>query len=285
MAGGGYWWQHQGQQAAELVRGTLLDVEAELGRSPRDRSALGRLILRLSKLPDADREPNLVRAQARIRLAQNRLMEAWDLLSGLAEALDAEPGDLWLGAGIVARRHALSGKKEEARLARSLAERHYELSGEPRSLLRAWQGAHRAGDREEELRLAGQLLEGHPDSLEAELLSTWGNYFAEEPAGRATLGELLELEIRFAEVPLELEIMLVMGLLETQEEGDQGAASDRVQRLLPDYSAIVDLRYYAAVVDHLGGRIDQRNAHLDWLLEAAPDDSRQERWRRLRRGR
>ena len=287
IAGGGYWWQRQRQEAAELVRRTLQDVEAELARSPRDRGALGDLIRRLGKLPDANRERTLVRAQARVRLAQNPTNPtvAWDLLSALAEALDAEPEDLWLGAGILARRHALSGNREDARRARSLAQRHYELTAEPRSLLLAWQSAHRAGDGEEEVRLALRLVEGHPDSLEAEMLSTWGTYFAEESAGRATLGELRELEIRFTEVPLELEIMLVMGLLETREDGDYGAAVDRVQRLLPDYSAIVDLRYYAAVVDHLGGRIDQRNAHLDWLLGAAPDDPRRERWRNLRRDR
>ena len=94
---GGYWIMDQRQQAAEELRQVLAEVEAQLAVASQDRSSLGALLLRLNNLPDADRNPELIRVRARVRLTQGQFDAAWDLQAGLAEAIDAEAEDLWLG--------------------------------------------------------------------------------------------------------------------------------------------------------------------------------------------
>ena len=286
-AAGVFWLQQQRQEAAETVRRTLEQVDGELARTPLDRSALGDLLRRLLELPDAGRLPTVTRARARIRLAQEQLVEAWDLMGPLAQALEPDPVDLLLGARILTRRNAMNGDRGDARRAQGLAERHCELTGEPASLLLAWQVAHRAGDTSEEQRLAGQLVDQAPGSLEAELVSGWYGFLAQGGAQRVTMSDLRDLEIRFGgspggEVPLELEILLAVGLLQTEEEEDLGEAVDRISFLLRNYQAVVDLRHYAAVADYARGEVGSRNAHLDWLLQNAPQDPRRPQWQQLR---
>lgn len=279
---GAYWVLRGKQQASQELRRVLLDVDAQLAQ-PLDGSSLGALVLRLNNLPDADRNPQLIRVRARIRLAQGRFDRAWEIQAGLAEAVDAEAEDLWLGAQILARRHALGGNTDDARRAGSLAERHHGQTSQPGSLLLAWQCFHRAGDLQEERRLAGQLVADHPDSLEVELLRAWSAALFEDQAQRPTLQALRDLEIRFDQTPVELEILMIVGLLESQDEIDLGESVDRLQRLLESHQAVVDLRHYAAVAAYLQGEVNTRNAHLDWLLQNAPQDPRRPRWTELRR--
>ena len=282
---GAYGIMSQRQEAAEELRQVLAEVDAQLAVASPDGSTLGALIRRLNNLPDADRNPELIRARARVRLAQGRFNQAWELQAGLAEPVDAEAEDLWLGAQILARRHALGGNTNDARRAGSLAERHHGLTAQAGSLLLAWQCFHRAGDLEEERRLAGLLVEEHPNSLEVELLRAWSAALFEDQAQRPTLQVLRDLEIRFDETPVELEILMIVGLLETRDERDLGESVDRLQRLLVSHSAVVDLRHYAAVAAYLRGDVNTRNSHLDWLLEKAPQDPRRPRWTALRQSR
>ena len=288
-AAGVFWLRQQQQEAAETVRRTLEQVEGELARTPLDRSALGDVLRRLRELPDADQLRLVTRARARIRLAQDRLVEAWELLGPLAQAVEPDPEDLWLGARILTRRNALNGDRGDARLAQGLAERHYQLTGEPASLLLAWQAAHRAGDTAEERRLASQLVDRAPGTLQAELVTSWYVFLDEDGHERITMSDLRDMEISFGqspggEVPLELEILLAVGLLRTEEEQDLREAVDRLSFLLPNYQAVVDLRDYAAVADQVRGDVGSRNNHLDWLLENAPQDHpRRALWQQLRR--
>ncbi len=206
---GGYWIMDQRQQAAEELRQVLAEVEAQLAVASQDRSSLGALLLRLNNLPDADRNPELIRARARVRLTQGQFDAAWDLEAGLAEAIDAEAEDLWLGAQILAQRHALGGNTDDARRAGSLAERHHGLTGQAGSLLLAWQCVHRAGDLEEERRVARQLVDEHPNSVEVELLRAWSAALFEDEARRPSLqalrrfpSPLIEPNVRISRIRL-----------------------------------------------------------------------------------
>lgn len=272
VAGVGFWWWQQSRAAGAAVQSVLQETEAELARTQVDRDALGRLRLRLLELPDADSDPDVVRALARVLTATGRFAEAWDRLSALAVAPDAEAMDLQLGADILRRVHALNGDLEDARQARALAQRHHDLTSDPASLLLAWQLAHRSLDGAEEARLRDQLLQEHPASLETELVTTWGAFFAPDGAERVPMDRLVQLENRFERVPLELDIMLIVALLQrSQDEADLGAAVDRAAALLPENQAIPDLRYYSAIIALLRGDQQAHDAHRDWLLKNAPN--------------
>ncbi len=95
----------------------------------------------------------------------------------------------------------------------------------------------------------------------------------------------INLEIRVDQTPVELEILMIVGLLESQDEIDLRESVDRLQRLLESHQAVVDLRHYAAIAAYLQGEVNTRNSHLDWLLQNAPQDPRRPRWTELRRSR
>ena len=293
LAGGLALQQVRARSARQAVATQLLaDVAAEVGKPSPDKDELGRLKVRLDKLPEHASDADLVRATASIEAARGRDDVAWQLLAAQATMGGAGLADLRLGAQLLLRLHAIRGERELAQQARGLAQRAYRFSHDPGDLLLAWQAAHRIAAVDDETETATLLQTNHPDSREARLCQLIAQA-DESEAGRARTESMLrQLETEFAEEPIELGLVRAWVLLVNQ--GDKRGARNLLASLAVRGQALIDVRHLSAVANHMVAAaadefteserreaVRQRDADLHYCLEHAPDDRRSKSWRDL----
>jgi hypothetical protein len=274
--GGGYYVYERTQRAAE-IEALLAAVETELGRKDLDRSELTRLARRVTAHPASTVAPPLIRARARLQLRLDQLQDAWETQSLLAlDPERAEPADLLLGARILERLHATRGAAGNAAQAMGLAQRHYDRTGEPGSLLLAWQCATRAQQQPDAERIAARLASEHPRSWEARVVAALGAF---DPAANDARSVLETLAREAPTVPEELD--LALALVELQRGNLAGGAS-LLDGVLERFPVSVEARVLRAGVRHERGDLAGRDADLRRALElAAPDDERRARWQAM----
>ena len=267
----------------ERIGALLIRTQDEFAQPKPDREAIANLVREIGKDPAAESEPRLVRARARLELLADRPQRARDILVTMALDPSAAPEDQRLLAEILLRLYGLTGKSDDASMGLRLAERHFEASGEARSLFLAWQFARREGRGDEDARLADRLAREAGTAIESRVVASLRALDVER--GEPSLSALLELERDLGRAEPELDWAITLMQLKSGQPADLDAAYDRVREALRTAATWLDLRYTAAIACHARGLGEERDRHLDWLLERAPTDPRAPTWRQLRESR
>lgn len=264
-------------RSAEIAQ-LLQDVDAEVQKDKPDGSELGRLKLRLEKLPEHATDRALTLALARIERARGRDNDAWQLVATQAAVGDASLPELRLGADLLLRLHARSGERPKARQARDLALRAYAQSNQPEDLLLAALAAHRIGSSDEEAESSAQLHSQHGDSKEARLCD-----LISKPPDAQFANEVQALQGAFRDEPIELGV--AAGILLLQREDPVGARL-QLDQVASQAPALLDVRYWSGIAcqavaaspqlsdDERQRAVVQRDAHLHYCLEHGIDEDR-----------
>lgn len=264
-------------RAAEVAQ-LIEDVDTEVQKDKPDGSELGRLKLRLEKLPERATDRRLTLAMARIERARGRDNAAWELMAAHAAVGDASLAELRLGADLLLRLHARNGDRAQARQARDLALRAYGQSHQPEDLLLAALAAHRTGSAEEEAESSAQLHSQHADSKEARLCD-----LISKPPDAKFAAEVQALQAAFGEEPIELGVAAGIMLLQQEDPIGARAQLDQVASRAP---ALLDVRYWSGIAcqavaastqlsdEERQRAVVQRDAHLHYCLEHGIDEAR-----------
>lgn len=275
---------------AEARAALLASIDREIKATPVDGSELSRLVVQLQKLPDHETASDLLAAFARIELARDRPERALALFGNRASAPGASPAEQGLGAEILLRVQESGAHDATAtgllRQAVAFAQAAYEASGDPGDLLRAWQAASRLGDDPAAKDVAARLVERHGGSPAARLVQLAASF---DPANAAAVAAL---RTEFARVPVELEAMHVLAVLQSTALEDAAAAAEA---LLLRGAGVLAARWAAALVFQAcaltyaegsaerGSWVARRDTQLDWLLaNSPPGDVRRGTWNDLR---
>lgn len=285
VAGGAIYWRMAAKRAAkeEAVAELVASATQLLRAEDLRREQMVTLSRTLKERSAGLNDPRLIRMRARLELALGRIQDAWDAEAELALGLQPAPEDALLSARILMRRYGIRGDPADVERAMQLAAEHFALTKDHRSLFLAWQCARRAGQSGAEQSFAKTLRDDHADTTEARLVAALDE--------QASLDALRELEIAFARaphdrdetaIPEELEFALALAAVEAPTP-DVDAALRHIDAVLATFPASVDARSVAAVALHRKGDQARRDAHLDWLLQNAPEnDQRRDGWAALR---
>jgi hypothetical protein len=272
----------QRQTAREML---LAEIDGELQKPHADASEISRLLLALRKSEGHQTDPLLLLAAARLESARGHDQEAYDLLADRVDHGEPSLAELRAAAAALQRLHARTGDRGQARQAQSLAERAFQASSDPADLFIAWQMAFRCDANDDRDRLA-RSLEAHGDSLPGRALQT---LLAADSIELARLDALLA---EFEVPPLELRCVRAVKLMSS----DALAAMRAMEVLVAEAPALVAVRHFAAAAidNYLRSSdgvaeaerlrlLDQRDAHLAWLLKNADSgDGRRELWQQMR---
>jgi hypothetical protein len=285
LGGGGVAFVLFQQHAAreEQIEQIRSSVQLELERERRDTGAMQAELRRVvAARRDAD-DPRLLLLEAKLLLALGRVQQAWDVVGNLALATAGPAEALDVGARVLEAWHAQSGDPAKAEQAFALAEQHAQRTGSAESAFRAWQCAHRAGRPRDAGRLAEALAQEHADTLHGRLVAKLARFDPEASRGEAD--ELLRLEREFVEPPPELTIARALLVLADPGDVDLRGAVDTLERLLDRMPALLEARAAIVIGHHRLGATADRDHHLRWLLQHAPEqDARRETWARLLQG-
>lgn len=280
VAGAVAGWLYIGYRDKEAKIVALTEEAKRLVTEERpDREGMTAHLRALGKHPLFETEPRLVRARARLELALDRPQNAAAVLENVASSGEATAEDLALAAEAHGRMHAFAGKVEDAFRAMSDAERASEkLGGDPALLFKAWQYAVRAGHRDDSARIADRLAKSAAGSVEAKVVAA---LVAFDPADPKALANLLDLDQQLGHFEPELAVAIATLELQKSDESALGDAVDRAKLAVRVLPTSVEVRHVAAVAFHARGDQPQRDLHLRWLLDNAPQDERAAKWRAL----
>lgn len=274
-------------QEEAIVQQLLADVAAETGKPAPDSSELSALGTRIRKVDGFESRRDLRVALARLDIARGREEQALRELEPLVLLGEGTPEELHLTAWCLLRSQQRGGDLGKARKALHAAESAHARSADPADLRLALQAAIRLQDDAAKARLVEQLVSQHEATRDGRFAKLVRDFSDATPAA-AVASALAEYE----HPPEELALLQVVQQLQS---GQPAEALRLLDPLLQTAPALLDVRNFAAYAYHLLAAIPgtppgerasfllQRDAHLDWLMQAAlPEDGRRRVWAEMR---
>lgn len=289
LAAGGYVFQlvQGSRQESAAIRQLLADVATEVGKPVPDSSELSALATRIRKVEGHEANRELRVALARIDIARGREDQALRELEPLVLLGDGTGEELQLTAWCLLRSQQRGGDLGKARKALDTAEAAYARSSDPVDLRLALQAAIRLQDDAAKARVVELLSSRHADTRDGRFALLVRDFTETTPPAEVA-GVLAEFE----RPPEELALLQVVQEL---QGGRPAEALRMLDPLLQSAPALLDVRNFAAYAYHLLAAAPgtapaeqatfllQRDAHLDWLLQAAPpEDARRKVWAEMR---
>ncbi len=274
-------------KARDAIRQVVADVASEVAKPAPDSSELSALATRIRKFDGHESIRELRVALARIDIARGREDQALRELEPLVLLGDGTGEELQLTAFCLLRSQQRGGDLGKARRALDCAEAAYARSSDPTDLRIALQAAIRLQDDAAKARVVEVLTTRHAETRDGRFAKLVRDFTEATPASE-TASVLAEYE----RPPEELQLLQVVQELQS---GRPDEALRLLDPLLQAAPALLDVRNFAAYAYHLlaarpgtqpaeqGTFLVQRDAHLDWLLQAAPpEDARRKVWAEMR---